>query len=193
MLFEMISAGFGGQGILFLGDMIAEAALRENLQVTFLPTYGVAMRGGTANCVVTISDEEIGAPLLDEPHAAIIMNEPSLVKFQPLIRPGGVIIANSTIIDPAAFNRAGDLRIVWIPATKMSREIAGTEKSANVIALGAFLAVEPVVSVATIETIIREYAFAKKPHLIESNLAALHAGLEYAPGPCACSCGGKCN
>ena len=191
MLFEVISAGFGGQGILFLGDMIAEAALRENRQVTFLPTYGVAMRGGTANCVVTISDEEIGAPLLDEPHAGIIMNEPSLVKFQPLIRPGGLIIANATLIDPAAFNRAGDVRIVWIPATKMAKEIAGTEKSANMIALGAFLAVEPIVSVATIETIIREYAFASKPHLIEKNLVALHAGLEYAPGPCAC--GKKCN
>lgn len=185
MLFEIICAGFGGQGILFLGDMIAEAALREGLQSTFLPTYGVAMRGGTANCVVTISDEEIGAPLLEAPNAALILNQPSLCKFQPLVRPGGLIVANATIIDPAAFAREEDVRRVWIPATTMGREIVGTEKSANVIMLGAFLRVEPIVKVETIEKIIREYAFVSKPHLIEKNLAAFRAGLEYDPRPAA--------
>ena len=99
MLYEITMAGFGGQGIMYLGDIIAEAALREGRETTFLPTYGVAMRGGTANCVVTISDEEIGCPLLDHPNAGIFMNQPSLLKYQPAIRPGGLIIANATIIE----------------------------------------------------------------------------------------------
>jgi len=186
MLFEMICAGFGGQGILFLGDMLAEAAVRENLKTTFFPTYGVAMRGGTANCIVTISDEEIGSPLLDQPNGGLILNQPSLEKFQSLVRPGGLIVANSTLIDSAAFTRADDVRVVWIPATTMGREIVGTEKSANVIILGAFLRQEPVVKVETIDTIIRDYAFKSKPHLIEKNLMAFHAGLEYESDLCAC-------
>ena len=179
MLCEIVAAGFGGQGILFMGDMLAEAGLREGLHVTFLPTYGVAMRGGTANCVVNISDEEIGSPVLDEPHAAIIMNKPSLVKFQPIVRHGGLIVVNSTLVDPDVFERSGDVRIVWVPATEIARDVAGIERSANMVALGAFLRSEPVVKVETVETIIREYAFVTKPHLIDKNLDALHAGLDH--------------
>jgi 2-oxoglutarate ferredoxin oxidoreductase subunit gamma len=177
MLFEFTTAGFGGQGILYLGDLLAEAALREGRNVTFLPTYGVAMRGGTANCVVTISDDEIGSPLLDHPHAAVLMNQPSLVKFQGVVRPGGVIVANATMIDAALFNR-DDVRIIWIPATEMARTVIGAERSANIVALGAFLKVEPVVKVHTIETIFRESAGRKKD-AAKLNLTALHAGLDY--------------
>jgi len=179
MLFEVLIAGFGGQGILFLGDALAESALRENRHVTFLPTYGVAMRGGTANCVVTISDIEVGSPLLDEPDAGILMNRPSLVRFQSIIRAGGLIVANASIIELEAYERGEAVRIVWLPATEMAAEIAGTERSANMVALGAFLAVEPVVNVETVEAVIREAAFVGKPQLIEKNLAALHAGIDF--------------
>lgn len=180
MLCEIITAGFGGQGILFTGDMLAQAALDEGKHVTYLPTYGVAMRGGTANCVVAISDEEIGSPVLDEPHAGIIMNEPSLVKFQPMIREGGLIIANSTLIDQDVFNRDGEVRIVWVPATETAREVAETERSANMVALGAFLGVEPIVKVETVEALIRGVSGARKQALIEKNIAALRAGLDCA-------------
>lgn len=179
MLFEVVMAGFGGQGILFLGDTVAEAALREGRHVTFLPTYGVAMRGGTANCVVTVSDQEIGSPLLTEPDAAILMNQPSLVRFQSVVRPGGLIIANSSLIESDAFERQEAIRILWVPATETATEIAGTERSANMVALGAFLAIEPVVAVETVEAIIREAAFVGKPQLIEKNLAALQAGVDF--------------
>ena len=158
MLCEVITAGFGGQGILFTGDTLAQAAMDEGKHVTFLPTYGVAMRGGTANCVVCISDEEIGSPLLDRPHVAIIMNEPSLAKFQPMVRDGGLIVANESIIDRDAYQRGDEVRIVWIPATGMARDVAGTERSANMVALGAFLAAQPLVSVGSVEGVLRSVA-----------------------------------
>ena len=180
MLFEIITAGFGGQGILFTGDLLAEAALSEGKHVTFLPTYGVAMRGGTANCLVKVSDEEIGSPLLEAPDAAIIMNEPSLKKFQPMVKKGGLIIANSSIVDPSAFNRDGEVRVVWVPATETAREIAQTERSANMVALGAFLAVEPLVDIASVEVILRASADERKRALIEKNIAALEAGQQRA-------------
>ena len=177
MLFEFTTAGFGGQGILYVGDLLAEAALREGRNVTFLPTYGVAMRGGTANCVVTISDEEIGSPMLDHPHGAILMNQPSLVKFQGAIHPDGLIVANATLIDTALFNR-DDVRIVWVPATEIARNVIGSERSANIVALGVFLRAEPVVKIETIETIFREAA-GKKKDAAKLNLTALHTGLDY--------------
>ena len=179
MLFEFTTAGFGGQGILYMGDLIAQAALAEGRCVTFLPTYGVAMRGGTANCVVTISDEEIGSPVLDHPDGAVLMNQPSLVKFQSTVRKGGLIVANETLIDRALFNRDGDVRIVWIPATKTAREVLGAERAANMIALGAFLRGEPVVKIATVERIIKETAAGRRRDLLEKNLAALHTGLDF--------------
>jgi 2-oxoglutarate ferredoxin oxidoreductase subunit gamma len=179
MLFEITMAGFGGQGIMYLGDLLAEAALREGCYATFLPTYGVAMRGGTANCVVMISDEEIGSPILDHPHAAILMNQPSLIKFQSRIRAGGVLVANSSIIDHQIFTRADEVRIVWIPATEIARNVLGTERAANIVALGAFLKLEPIVRVETIEAIFREAASSSKKEMVEKNLAALQAGLDY--------------
>lgn len=182
MLCEIVTAGFGGQGILFLGDLLTRSALREGKHVTYLPTYGVAMRGGTANCVVTISDQEIGSPLLDHPNVGIIMNEPSLLKFQPMIRTGGLIVGNSSIIDVTKFERGDDVQIVWVPATEMARDIVGAERSANMVVLGAFLRAEPIVQVESAEAILSEFATGAKKALLDKNLAALRAGLEYQPG-----------
>ena len=179
MLFEVVMAGFGGQGILYMGDLLAEAALNEGRNVTFLPTYGVAMRGGTANCVVTVSDAEIGSPLLDHPHAAVVMNQQSLRKFQSSVRPGGVIVANSTMIDPNALEVGGDIRMIWIPATEMARATVGNERSAKMVLLGAFLKAEPVVRVESIEALVSRGASGPKKDLIEKNVAAFRAGLAY--------------
>lgn len=180
MLFEFTTAGFGGQGILYMGDLIADAALREGRNATFLPTYGAAMRGGTANCVVIVSDDEIGSMALDQPDAAAMMNQPSLEKYQGAVKPGGLIIANASIIDPAALKR-DDVRVVWIPVTQISKDVVGTERSANIVALGAFLKAEPVVKVSTIESIFREGATGKRAAMVEKNLAALRAGLDFQP------------
>jgi 2-oxoglutarate ferredoxin oxidoreductase subunit gamma len=179
MLFEFTTAGFGGQGILYLGDVLAEAALREGRNVAFLPTYGVAMRGGTANCVVTISDDEVGSPLLECPDGAVIMNQPSLLKFQSVMRPGGIVIANLSLIDAQLYNRS-DVRIVWIPATEIARVKIGSERAANVIALGAFLKAEPIVKIETVEAVFRDAAGHKKL-AAETNIAAFRAGLDYIP------------
>ncbi len=110
------------------------------------------------------------------PDVAIIMNEPSLVKFQPGIAQGGVIIANSTLIEQSVYERGDDVRIFWVPATQTARDVAGTDRSANMVALGAFLAVEPIVEVATVEAILRELSDERKRALIEKNIAALEAG-----------------
>lgn len=178
MLFETVMSGFGGQGIMYMGDLLAQSAIAEGLNATFFPTYGVAMRGGTANCIVVISDEEIGSPLLDEPHGAIVMNQPSLERFQGIVQKQGIIIGNSSILDPATCSRDGDVRTVWIPATEIARDI-GNERSANIVAFGAFLKKEPVVKIETVEEKFRKLP-ARKKDMIEKNLKALQAGLEFA-------------
>jgi 2-oxoglutarate ferredoxin oxidoreductase subunit gamma len=179
MLFETIMSGFGGQGIMYMGDLFGQAAVNEGLFASFFPTYGVAMRGGTANCIVMVSDEEIGCPLLSSPNGAILMNQQSMNKFQPIIRPGGLIVANTSIIKPETFTRADDVRLVAIPAMEIAREVAGTERSANIVAFGAFLKAEPLLKTEAIEAIFRAAVSARKKDMIEKNLAALHAGLNF--------------
>lgn len=180
MLFESVMAGFGGQGILYLGDVLAQAALEEGHNVTFMPVYGAAMRGGTANCVVTISDDAIGSPLFHKPNAAVLMNQQSLEKFQPAVQQGGVIIANASIAKRETFSRADEVRVTWIPATEMSVEIAGSEKSANIVALGALIKAEPIVKIESVEAVFKKVTSAAKRAMIEKNLAALLAGYEFA-------------
>jgi 2-oxoglutarate ferredoxin oxidoreductase subunit gamma len=180
MVSQIVSAGFGGQGILFLGDLLTRAGLMEGKHVTYFPTYGVAMRGGTANCVVTISDDEIGSPLLDHPHVAIVLNQPSFDLFQPMVRKGGLIVANSSIIDPATANRNGDVRLVWAPATEASRAAVGSDRSANMVILGAFLAAAPVVKLETIEAIFDKEKDERKRAMSQKNLSAIRAGMEFA-------------
>ncbi len=179
MHFEIVMSGFGGQGIMYMGDLLAQAAVEEGRNATFFPTYGAAMRGGTANCIVIVSDYEIGSPLHRRPDAAILMNQPSLERFEPMIKQGGLMVCNASMIDRAASKRNGELRTVWIPVTEISRTVAGNERSANIVAFGAFLKAEPIVRIETIETIFRQLP-AQKKAMIEKNLAALRAGMDFA-------------
>ncbi len=179
MHFEIVMSGFGGQGIMYMGDLLAQAAVQEGRNATFFPTYGAAMRGGTANCIVIISDYEIGSPLLRHPDATILMNQPSLERFEPMIKQGGLMVCNASMIDRTTSKRNGELRAVWIPVTEISRNVAGNERSANIVAFGAFLNAEPIVRLETIETIFRQLP-AQKKAMIEKNLAALRAGLDFA-------------
>jgi 2-oxoglutarate ferredoxin oxidoreductase subunit gamma len=174
MLFQVIMAGFGGQGIMYMGDLLAGAGLGEGRRAAFFPSYGVAMRGGTANCVVTLSDQDIGSPLPHQPNAAILMNSPSFKQFHPTVRTGGVIVANASMIDRDAFTVSDGVRVVWVPAAEISRTAAGNERSANVVMLGAFLRAEPIVQTATIEKLL-----GKSKTTGATNLAVFRAGLEY--------------
>lgn len=180
MRHEWLLAGFGGQGILFLGDLLAQAAMRQGLHTTYMPTYGVAMRGGTANCVVRLSNKSIGSPMLETPDAAIILNQQSFDKFVPLMQPDGLIIANNSMIENPGKGQVGDRTVVWVPATEIAREATGTERAANMVALGAFLASDATVLVDTVEKIMDEERNPAKQKLVQTNKKAIRAGFDFA-------------
>ena len=134
---NMIIAGFGGQGVLVIGNLLAYAAMKEGKHVTYLPTYGVEMRGGTANCTVVISSQEIGSPVVGRPHAAIVMNLPSLIKYEPRVLPEGLLMINTSLIDLKETSRK-DIEILPVPVNEIAIE-NGNPKLANMVALGAFI------------------------------------------------------
>jgi 2-oxoisovalerate ferredoxin oxidoreductase beta subunit len=168
-------AGFGGQGILFLGVALAEAGMRAGRQVSWLPSYGPEMRGGTANCHVIISDKPIGSPLVSETDVLIAMNRPSLEKFQPEVRRGGVILYDSSLISGVALR--DDLQVIPLPATEIADKIGNT-KVANVVMLGAYLALSNLLSDGAVLGAINEKAHSR-PGLAELNAQALLAGREF--------------
>ncbi len=174
---EVLLAGFGGQGVLFMGDLVARSAMAQGLHVTYMPTYGVAMRGGTANCVVIMSDEPIGSPVMDTPDIAVILNQQSFDKFQPLVKKGGMIVANSAMVDADSFTREGDVRLVMAPATDISREVTGREQSTNMAALGAMLAADTTLSLEIVEETLRANLDPSKHALLEPNLKTIRAGM----------------
>ncbi|MCU0726357.1 MAG: 2-oxoacid:acceptor oxidoreductase family protein [Planctomycetes bacterium] len=173
---EVIMAGFGGQGVITAGYLLAQAALAEEREVTWLPSYGPEMRGGTANCTVVVGDEPIGSPLVSAPKVAVVMNRPSLEKFAPKLKPGGLLVVDSCLI-PIRSDRT-DIREFRIRADDLAVS-AGSRKGANLAMLGALLGILPLVSRETAEKIIGKH-FAKKPQFIESNLQAFLLGFEQA-------------
>ncbi len=172
MLIKTVFAGFGGQGVLSMGLNLAQAAMMEGKNVTYLPSYGAEVRGGTANCTVAISDEEIASPVASAPEFVVAMNKPSLVRFQNQIQSGGVLLINSTLID-AELSR-GDIDVVKVPAGEIADEL-GSPKSANMVMLGAFIKKSNLVS---LDTVIEELknTLKKKEKLIAINEKALMAG-----------------
>ncbi|HOC41494.1 MAG TPA: 2-oxoacid:acceptor oxidoreductase family protein [Thermoanaerobaculales bacterium] len=171
---DVIMAGFGGQGILLIGKMLAYAGMHEGKEVSWLPSYGPEMRGGTCNCTVVISDRPVGSPVIRSPRAVLAMNLPSLDRFERDVRPGGLLLVNSSLInrDPAR----SDLTVVKVPANEIANSI-GNPRAANMVALGAYLGATGAVSVGEVEAVIRE-TFSAKPQLVDINLLALHRGLE---------------
>lgn len=145
--FDVIMAGFGGQGILLIGNLLALAAMNEGKNVTWMPSYGVEMRGGVARCTVVISTDRIGSPITNIPHGAVIMNMPSLEKYAPTLRPGGVMIANGSFISEKDVKR-NDLDCAVVPTTGIAEEI-GDSRLASMVALGAFIQRAKVVSLDT--------------------------------------------
>ncbi len=174
---ELVFAGFGGQGVLFSGQLLAYTALAENKHVTWIPSYGPEMRGGTANCTVVVSDEPIGSPVCRNPSIAVVFNNPSLEKYESLMKPGGLLIVNaSLIVHPPTRD---DLEIAQIPATAIASDL-GEVRVTNMILLGALLARRPVVGLDSVQQVLLEKLGANKAHLHEVNIAALEHGVELA-------------
>ena len=177
MLEQCIFAGFGGQGTLLIGKFLACAGLMEGKEVTWLPSYGPEMRGGTANCSVVVSDKPIAAPVVTAPDSVIAMNLPSLLKFEPTVKAGGTLIINSSLTDTKCSR--DDLRVAYVPATEIAEQV-GNPKGANVVILGAYLAMKPeIVGVDTIIEAMREELGPKKQQFLDGNIKALYAGIEY--------------
>jgi 2-oxoglutarate ferredoxin oxidoreductase subunit gamma len=171
---DVIMAGFGGQGILLIGKILAYAGMHEGMEVSWLPSYGPEMRGGTANCTVVISDKPVGSPVIRSPRAVVAMNLPSLDKFEPDIREGGLLLINSSLINRGA--KRDDLTVIEIPANEVASEL-GNPRGANMVALGAYLGATDAVSIDGVIEVIRE-TFAAKPAVIDVNIEALRKGYE---------------
>ena len=177
MQIEIIIAGFGGQGVLFAGQLLAYAAMDSGHEVTWIPSYGPEMRGGTANCTVIISDDEIGSPNVRNPKAAMVLNLPSFDKYEPLIVPDGVLVANASLIN-RDFQRS-DVKGVLIPANEIAEQI-GDKRLMNMVMLGAMLELLPVLSVETIEKALEDHLPVRHKKLLPKNFDALQHGSEYA-------------
>ena len=173
---SLLLAGFGGQGILFVGKFLAYKGLMEDKQLSWLPSYGPEMRGGTANCSVIISDEPIGSPIVDSPDCLMAMNLPSLDKFENSVVSGGKIFIDSTLIG-RKINR-NDVDSYYIPATKMAMD-AGFANLANMIILGKMLKECPEIGEGNVEDVLKKIIPPKKANLLEVNLKALKMGYDY--------------
>jgi 2-oxoglutarate ferredoxin oxidoreductase subunit gamma len=171
---DLIVAGFGGQGILFLGEMLARAAVSEGKNATWLPSYGPEQRGGTASCTVVIADETIGSPVVADPEIAIVTSRPSLDKFEPRVRPGGLIIVDASIVDRPV--RRPDVRVVEVDAMAHAAAL-GDSRMANMVLLGALLAAVPVVPVEAVRRALAEHFPPPQEALAAANIRALERGL----------------
>jgi 2-oxoglutarate ferredoxin oxidoreductase subunit gamma len=170
---EIMIAGFGGQGVLFAGQLLSYAAMDDGLEVTWIPSYGPEMRGGTANCTVIISTEEIGAPMVAHPTAAMVLNRPSLDKCEPLVKVGGLLVVNASMVDRAVIRT--DIHAVMVPASEIAEKI-GDKRLTNMVMLGALLANMDVLPVAALERAISEHTPARHLRFVPLNLKAIREG-----------------
>ena len=171
---EIIFAGFGGQGIILSGTIVCLAAMKEGKRVTHIPSYGAEMRGGTANCSVVVSDEEIASPVVAHPSVCVVMNKPSLIKFEARLREGGTLLYNSSLIDIEPSRR--DLRCIPVAANEMA-EKEGSARSANMIMLGLLAKIKPeIASLDSIEATLDEAVSARHRNLNEINKSCLAQG-----------------
>lgn len=170
---EIIMAGFGGQGVLLMGQLMAYAGMIEDKNVSWLPSYGPEMRGGTANCCVIVSDEAVGSPVVTEADAVIVMNKPSLDKYESALKPGGKLFINLSLIDRKAAR--SDVDVHYIPANEIAAEL-GNARVSNIVMLGAYVASCGVVSKSSVIEAV-EYVLGKsKAHLIPVNEKAFDEG-----------------
>ncbi len=173
---QFLIAGFGGQGVLFAGKFLVYKGMLEGKQVSWLPSYGPEMRGGTANCSVIIGDEPVGSPIVDHPDVLMVMNLPSLDKYEDSVRPGGLVIADSTLIERKV--RRTDVDVCYVPSTKLAAD-GGITTLANMILTGKLLKIMGEYDEAGVETALRKVVSAKHPEMFDANVKALCAGRDY--------------
>ncbi len=174
---EIIISGFGGQGVLFAGQVIAYAAMDAGKQVTWIPSYGPEMRGGTANCTVVIADHEIGSPFVKNPPLVIALNLPSFDKYEPEMQVGGTLIVNQSMVDRGA--KRADIHEVFVSANEIAEEL-GDKRLTNMVTVGALLAALPEVSLEALEAALKGHLPARHQHLLPKNYQALRRGYEEA-------------
>ena len=177
---DLVIAGFGGQGVLFAGQLLAHCALDAGLHTTWYPSYGPEMRGGTANCTVVISDEPIGSPVVARPQAAIVLNLPSLERYEPLVRPGGLLVVNASLIDRPVLR--ADVDVVEVAADAAAAEL-GEARLTNMVLLGALLARLPLFTLEQVMTTLEKVLPERHRRLLSANRAALERGFELAGAP----------
>lgn len=177
MLEQLIIAGFGGQGVLLMGQLLAYAGMLEGYNVSWLPSYGPEMRGGTANCSVIISDEDVASPLVVDATALLAMNRPSLEKFERNVEPGGKLFINSSLITSKSARE--DISVFYVPVNEIAADL-GNPRVANMVMLGAFLAQTPCVSIDAVIESLRKTWGPKREKLIPVNREALERGAQSA-------------
>jgi 2-oxoglutarate ferredoxin oxidoreductase subunit gamma len=170
-------AGFGGQGVILAGRLLCLAAMKEGKFVSHIPSYGAEVRGGTANCSVVVSDEQIASPLVAHPSICVVMNSPSFVKFQPFVKPGGLFIYNSSLIELEP--ERADIEALPVNANAIAEEI-GSYRAANMVALGLLLKKRPVASLEAVLAALDEAVSARNRELNEINRKALRRGFDGA-------------
>ena len=173
---DVIIAGFGGQGVMLIGDLLAQSAMTCGLEATYIPVYGPEMRGGTANCTVVVSDEEIGSPIVRQPYNLIIMNQPSLAKFQLRMRDNGVLILNSSLINPA-LGAKDRVRVFPVPVNHIADELGNTRMS-NMVALGAFVMATGLLPLEKVQDALPLVMYSR-PKLVPKNVEAIQAGADF--------------
>jgi 2-oxoglutarate ferredoxin oxidoreductase subunit gamma len=174
---EIIIAGFGGQGVLFGGQVLAYAAMDAGKEVTWIPSYGPEMRGGTANCTVVIADEEIGSPMVEHPPLAIALNLPSFDKYEQELQSGGTLVVNKSMVDRPA--QRADIKVVFVPCNDIAEEI-GDKKLLNMVAIGALLTALTELSMDDVKKALQGHMPARHQDLLPKNLEALRRGYEAA-------------
>jgi len=172
---NVMMAGFGGQGLMFIGKLLAYSGMKADKHVTWIPSYGPEMRGGTANCTVVISDEDVGSPIITSPQALIVMNNPSLEAFEPRLQPQGILFLNSSLVTRQVTRK--DIEVISIPADDIAAEI-GEKRAANMVMLGAYVGRTKVASKEDILEGLKEF-FGKKTQFLDVNTKAFEKGMEY--------------
>jgi len=178
---SLMVAGFGGQGVMLIGKMVGECAFEQDLHVTFLPAYGPEQRGGTANCTVIISDEEIGSPVSEELDVLCAMNQPSFDKYVKTVKKGGTVLTNKTLVN-AEKARDLDLEVLEIDADNLAHSI-GSQKVSNIIMLAAYLATSKVIEIEAAREIVLK-KLGKRKDLLELNKKAFECGVQVAQTTC---------
>jgi len=171
---DSIIAGFGGQGVMLIGNLLAYAGMKDDLYVTYLPVYGPEMRGGTANCTVVLSEEEIGSPIIHRPKSLIAMNRPSLDKFQPRVEDGGIHIINSSLVDMELADQ-DRLKCYAVPCNEIADELGNT-RMANMVAIGAFVQASGIIPIEALINSLENVISPRYHKLIPANTKAIEAG-----------------